>query len=316
MEVVLEARQALQARREARARAEEARTRAEQEVAAIAAQEAALLQQEETRRRASRRERDQRAILEEPTCNLEAEINDPDDVIPAELSTVTTVAAVQVQEADNKEIDNKKLAVVAKFRRYTNHALQNFEPLDKAQAAGVQLMQLLGRVGAPLSIYNAVYEWHIQNMEANYIVTRKNLLSTLEKKYDRKDSKPCLKKCYLPCVDKVVKLVVHDATAQLKAILTHPSIKDEHYNFINGDPFAAPPEEWITVGDINTARAYRATYNELIRPNPFTKEGRRKILAPVLFYMDGCQMGQYDKLPLEAFKMSLAIFKQGVRDQY
>jgi hypothetical protein len=252
-EVVLEATRALQAQRDARARAEDARARAEEARAKAEQDEAALVQQEETRRRALRRERDERAILpqEQPTHNQQAEINDTDDVLPGELSTVTTLATYNKQSA------------VSQFKKYSDHAIHNFEPLDKAQAAGVQLMKLLGKVGAPLSSYNAVYEWHIQNMEANYMVTRTNLLNTLEKKYDRKGSKPRLKKCYLPCVDKVIKLVVHDAAAQLKAILTHPSIKDEDYNFINGDPFAAPPEEWITIGDINTGRAFQATYKTI-----------------------------------------------------
>jgi hypothetical protein len=177
-------------------------------------------------------------------------------------------------------------------------------------------MDILGNSGAPLGLYNAIFDWHTQNMEAKSPITRNNLIASLETKYDQSDAKPFLKKCYLPSIDKVIKLVVHDAASQLKAILTHPSIKDDHYNFIDGDPFAPPPKEWIKVGDINTGRAFRATYDELIRSHPFTKEGRRKILVPVLFYMDGCQMGQYDKLPLEAFKMSLAIFKPKIREKY
>ena len=135
-----------------------------------------------------------------------------------------------------------------------------------------------------------------------------------ERFYGLLDSAPTEKKVDLPHSKVTVKLTTHDAAAQMKALLSDPRNKDEDYLYFNDDPEQGPDADFVKVGDINTGLAYRETYQKLIAPAPTTATGRVKVLCPVLFYMDGCVMGQFDSLPLEAMKFTLGIFNGKARD--
>jgi hypothetical protein len=51
---------------------------------------------------------------------------------------------------------------------------------------------------------------------------------------------------------------------------------------------AGIPEEFERVGDVNTALAYRETYKAIVAPSPFGDNGRRKVLCPFIYFIDGC----------------------------
>ena len=59
--------------------------------------------------------------------------------------------------------------------------------------------------------------------------------------------------------------------------------------------------------DVNSGRAYRETYKKLIAPNPLTDSGRKKVLTPYIFYIDGCCTGQYNNLSIEILKFTIGI---------
>jgi hypothetical protein len=102
--------------------------------------------------------------------------------------------------------------------------------------------------------------------------------------------------------------------SQTVDLLTDPRLTDDCYLFFDDNPFSAPPAEMDTVGDINTGLAYRATYDKLIAPEPFTAAGRRKVLLPYVFYLDGTVVGRMNQnMSLEIMKFTLGIFNGKVR---
>ena len=62
--------------------------------------------------------------------------------------------------------------------------------------------------------------------------------------------------------------------------------------------------------DINDGLAHRRTHDELIKPNPYTESGRKRVLLPVMPYMDGCSTGQFMNLELEIVKFTLGTFNK------
>jgi len=113
---------------------------------------------------------------------------------------------------------------------------------------------------------------------------------------------------HLPHSHARVNLVYHQFKDQVVSLLTDGWITDDDYLFHNDNPFEPPPEAWTHVSDINTGLAYRETYKKLI------KDPTKDVQLPLLFYMDGAITGQFDHLPVEALKFTLAIFNGTARD--
>ena len=95
----------------------------------------------------------------------------------------------------------------------------------------------------------------------------------------------------------------------LESLLTDPRIQEEDYLFYDNDPFAPPPDHLDYVKDLNTGQAYTKTYQKLIEP------GKRQVLLPVIFYIDGANTGHFVDLPITAVKISLGIFTRKARDK-
>ena len=102
----------------------------------------------------------------------------------------------------------------------------------------------------------------------------------------------------------------------IRDLLTDPQIKDNNYLFFNDNPECPPPpdSEWQELRDVNTGLAYRETYKQLIEPAPMTASGRKKVLVPVIPYMDACTTGQFMNLSLKILKLTLGIFHSQAPD--
>jgi hypothetical protein len=50
-------------------------------------------------------------------------------------------------------------------------------------------------------------------------------------------------------------------------------------------------------------------------PQPYTKTGRRRVLFPVIGYIDGCVTGFNENLSIELMKVTLGIFNSKARDK-
>ena len=75
-------------------------------------------------------------------------------------------------------------------------------------------------------------------------------------------------------------------------------------------PLPPPPEDLDYIRDINTGLAYTETWKKLIG-----KPGTKKVLLPVIMYLDGAVTGQFDNLPIEALKFTFGIFTRKARDR-
>ena len=119
-----------------------------------------------------------------------------------------------------------------------------------------------------------------------------------------------MEKFYLPWSKSKVNVVTNDFCDQLEKILHDPRFNWNDFLFFDDDnPFAPPPENISTIGDINTGEAYLKTYEKLIT-NP-----KRQLLVPILFYIDGAVTGQYDKLKVESLQFCPGILNYKAREQ-
>ena len=98
-------------------------------------------------------------------------------------------------------------------------------------------------------------------------------------------------------------------------LLSDPRILPEDYLWFDDDPYGHPPAEWTEIADINDALAHRKTYEKVIMPTPYTNLGRRRVLLPVIIYMDGCVTGWNENLSIELAKFTLGIFNSKARDK-
>lgn len=217
------------------------------------------------------------------------------------------------KEQEDQEITTSRL--LSDFKDYCRYAGHNFVPLPPEYVAGIQLLDILdSHIGSLGDLYDNIYKWHISNLDAATRVTRKSLMKRMTKRYNLKGLEPKQKRIELPSTKARVQLTMHDARAQLVSLLVDPRIKDTDYLFHENNPFNPPPSEFEHVNDINSGLSYRETYKELIEPAPFAENGRRKVLLPIIMYMDGTISGQFANLPIEQLKFTVGILNRESRN--
>ena len=121
-------------------------------------------------------------------------------------------------------------------------------------------------------------------------------------------------KTFLPGAKETVNLAVHDCLAQTIDLLTDQCMAKEDYMFWNDDPEAAPPEEWNTLGDLNTGRAMRETHKRMVVQN-LKVDGRTKVPLGFIFYVDACQVVLNQNLNIETLKLTLSVFSRETREK-
>lgn len=205
--------------------------------------------------------------------------------------------------------------ILGGFKEYVNHAEANFASMPAEMKAAVELKKMLNDMGAPNNQYDKIFQWHVQNLDAKEAVTSDRLHNFLVERYNMKDCLPYEHDVHLPHSDTIVKVTCHDFMSQLKDLLTDPRLSQEDYLFHDGDPAAPPPKEWDFLEDVNTGEAYRATYDKLIRPKPFSECGRARVLLPIIMYLDGCVTGQFNNLGIEILKFTIGILNRDTRNK-
>ncbi len=201
------------------------------------------------------------------------------------------------------------------FAEYTSQSKNHRSWIDPEVEAGIELMNILTVSRAPLSMFNKLFDWHIAHLGCKTTITRSSLLNKLRKRYNMEGTAPYEVTTTLPHSNVNVKIPCHDFMQMTMDVLTDPRIEAEDYLWCSGDPFGEPTDEWVTIADITDGRCYRETYNKLIRPAPTTESGRRKVLLPLMLYLDGCVTGFNENLSLELVKFSLGIFTSKAREK-
>ena len=174
--------------------------------------------------------------------------------------------------------------------------------------------------GGSIELYNAVLDWHVRHLEGNQSekVSASNLHNALIKRYGMEEVMPYEVEVDLQSQEGSVPVVCHDCEAQTVDLLTDPRQKESDLLFPGPpeDKWAIPTDEDLSIiADIDTGRAYRETYKTLIQPVPYTACGRRRVLLPYIFYLDGCVTGQNQNQEVEILKFTLGWFNQRARRQ-
>ncbi len=93
------------------------------------------------------------------------------------------------------------------------------------------------------------------------------VMRNLNERYNMNGLIPKEKQLYLPYLQRTVSMVFFDASEVFASLLSCPTLnQDKNYLFDDAnDPFVAPLGTSSHVGDINTGRCYRKTYNALVK---------------------------------------------------
>ena len=261
----------------------------------------------------------------------------PNNVVPPENEDALAPAMVLDDDADDApmEFGNDEAEPVAaqapnaqnkpntamwkQFNDYLGKCKKKFAGLEPEYIAAIDLINLLTEAGADLALYDRIVEWHHDHIEADKKVTYKQLIKDLRERYNMEDMVPKMKRTTLPACGSKVSIPCLKYESVARDLMTDPRIKDSDYLFFNDDPYAGPPpdSEWEFVEDINTGLCYRKTYDALIKPNPYTEDGRLKMLAPNIIYMDACNMGSQvgSGLSLELVKITSGLFNKKARNK-
>ena len=201
------------------------------------------------------------------------------------------------------------------FVEHAANSQEHRDWVDPEVKAGIELMHILTVSRAPLSMFDKLLDWHIAHLACEKTTTRQNLMNKLRDRHNMAGTEPFEVKTTLPSSNVQVKIPCHDAWYQMMDLLTDPRIEEGDYLWCNGDPEGEPPEEVTVLADLTDGRAYRATYDKLIRPAPYTESGRKKVLLPIIPYMDSCVTGLNENLSLELFKFTIGIFNSKAREK-
>ena len=201
------------------------------------------------------------------------------------------------------------------FREYARQIATNHAPFDKYEKHSLELMFILLKKGASLDTYDEVMRWHLDaagDINPHHYHSRYKMIQKLTKRYGFTDTFMQQSKLKLPSSGALVNIISFDASECVRSLLTDPRFGDDDYLHFNNDPLAGPPEDLDYLEDINTGLAYTKTYEKLIVETG--KQGKA-ILCPIILYIDGTVTGQFDKLSVEALKMTLGLFKEKARQE-
>jgi hypothetical protein len=223
----------------------------------------------------------------------------------------------QQQEQHQQQHDEEMLQPDSQpmddFKNYVQRAMKDFSRFSPDMKASIELMSLMNVKGGSVALFDDVMDWHMRHRKQEKAIHADTLHVELIDRYNLGPTLPKERSVTLPHSKEQINLACHDAKAQLVDLLTDPRLCDDDYLFIDDNPMAGIPEEFERVGDVNTALAYRETYKVIVAPNPFAHNGRRKVLCPFIYYIDGCVTGNYMNLNIEILKFTIGLFKGKTR---
>ena len=111
-------------------------------------------------------------------------------------------------------------------------------------------------------------------------------------------------------------LVPHqDFKAEVVALTTDPRWTDEDFVWHQDDPYADPPEEFLTVGEPMTSLATRKTHEAVTKFGAWTGDGRKVFASGVQLYGDATGTTANGQ-SLEVIKFTLTIFTAKARKKH
>jgi hypothetical protein len=107
-------------------------------------------------------------------------ILDGDSVNSGHLPTIGDDFDDDTTIHDNTPVDS---SIWEEFKQYSDYAVQNTCDLPAEIEAGIELMHLLSVKRVPLCLYDEIYQWHLDNIEARDKMPRQTLLNKLNDRY-------------------------------------------------------------------------------------------------------------------------------------
>ena len=237
---------------------------------------------------------------------------------PMDVAMNEPIGAVETAEATEEEPPEQENAPdpapLNQFKEYIKKARKDFHRLSDEMIAGIELMNLMNECGGSASLYELVFQWHLQHIHVRKSVTADKLHSRLLERYNLGPTLPKEQKVYLPHAKQDVLVPLSDFKAQVLALLTDPRWTDDDYVFHNDDPHSDPPEVFETVGEPMTSLATRKTHEALVGAEPWTEDGWKKMASGVQFYGDATQTTANGQ-SIEIIKFTLTIFNSKAREK-
>jgi Plavaka transposase len=183
----------------------------------------------------------------------------------------------------------------------------------------IELLNVLKELKAPMKAFSCVLNWAAKANDQGHVFqvgcqpSRRKVIDKLYCRYNMKGLIPKEKSLYLPYSRRIVPMIYFDAREVFASLLSCPLLnRDENYLFDSPakDPFVGPPTSSTTIGDINTGRCYRKTYEALVK-----KQGVDMIL-PSIMAMDKTQVDTYGRLQMEPLTMSHGLLKHSIRSKH
>ena len=230
----------------------------------------------------------------------------------------------EVEEEEVGEEDGPNSSMLAAYERHIESLNDNglnlcvFSPEEKVQ---LDLLQTLGKLGAPMKAYEAVMQWKNRSVRSGYVFreeaiqSRKTVLSRVTKRLNRGELKPVWETLHLPYTDVTVRVAYFNAMAVFSDLLSCKLLNcDANYIFDGDwnedlDPYAVP--NGIIIGDLNTGRSYLKTHRK------YCKNPNDMLLAcPLAMDKTVCDVGGAGRLSLEPITIQYGLVKFDVRKKH
>ena len=204
------------------------------------------------------------------------------------------------------------------FNSYAAKYNMNWElRLDEKTRNAIKLMSILRDKKAPLNACDAVMEWHLKAVgdlhqherasNSHKYIARQRLIDSLLQRCNMDNGYGMVESIVLPSSKARVDIVKNDVGKMIQSLLTDPRITDDDYLFYDDNPFQPPPERLKYIEDLNTGRAYRETWEQLIT-NP-----DKQVLLPCPMHVDAANTGVFANLPIKPLKITLGIWTREAR---
>ena len=221
---------------------------------------------------------------------------------------------VSEKEEEECQADHSVFNLYEKMFKLRSNPL-GLDRFSREEKVQIELLQLLRDLNCPLKAFTLVLNWAAKSNANGHVFqegcqpTREKVMRNLNERYNMNGLIPKEKHLYLPYSQRTVSMVFFDASEVFASLLLCPTLnKDENYLFDDAkDPFVAPSRTLSHVGDINTGRCYRKTYDALI------KEIGVDMLLPSVMAMDKTHIDMAGRLQMEPITLSHGLLKHVVR---
>ena len=230
-----------------------------------------------------------------------------------ELPSMDGLSPIVSGQVDNSFID--RLNAIKELKE-----LSDFSELESLDKASLSLLQLLQKMKVPLYAFDSIFEWaHESATKHAYDFRkkpkkRKKFLKDLSGKLGIHQKQPVTKSITLPNTNVETQLTVVSIREAIYSLLSDPALMSEENLLFHGDsPLQPPPNPDDSTNhlynDINSGTVFYQAWEKFCGP-----PGSKKVLLPLIFFIDKTFIDKKGKLNSEPVTFTLGIFKRIIRN--